>query len=139
MITFLLSTHIRTKGTITPDKQLLHEWCQQNHGTHPVFKDIGETGPDHEKVYRQEVWIGDKAIATGSGSNKKEASNVAASNAVQLLNISNTSKTEDSKRKKKYHKRRDSSKVKVTNVKKNSSAKKNARNPKKSKQKKPKR
>ena len=112
LITFLLSTHIRTKGTITPDKQLLHEWCQQNHGTHPVFKDIGETGPSHEKIYIQEVWVGDRAIATGSGSNKKEASNVAASNAVKILNISNTSKTEDSKRKKKYHKRRDPRKSK---------------------------
>ena len=136
LITFLLSMHIRTKGTITPDKQLLHEWCQQNHGTHPVFKDIGETGPDHSKIYIQEVCIGDKAIATGSGSNKKEASNVAASNAVQILNISNTSKTEDSKRKKKYHKRGDSSKVKVTNVKKISSAKKNAKISKKSRRKK---
>ena len=136
LVTFLFSTHIRTKGTITPDKQLLHEWCQQKHGTHPVFKDIGETGPDHAKVYRQEVWIGDKAIATGSGSNKKEASNVAASNAVQILNISSTSKNEKSIVKKKYHKRRETSKVKVTNVKKNSSFKKNAKNPKKSKQKK---
>ena len=25
------------------------------HRTHPVFKDIGETGPSHEKFYIQEV------------------------------------------------------------------------------------
>ena len=88
LIANLLSTHIKTKGMITPDKQLLHEWCQQTYGIPPVFNEIGEKGPAHAKIYILEVWIDNKPIATGSGSNKKEASNVAARNAVQILKIS---------------------------------------------------
>ena len=88
LIRALFTNYIRTKAMITPDKQILHEWCQKNYGTTPLYKDIGERGPEHEKIYIQEVWIENKVVATGSGGSKKEASNVAATNAVQVLRLS---------------------------------------------------
>ena len=68
-------------------KRQLHEWCQKKYGSTPIYIEIDQKGPDHEKVYVLEVYIDEKAIAIGTGSNKKEASNDAAGKAVQTLNI----------------------------------------------------
>lgn len=108
LIRALFTNYICTKAMITPDKQILHEWCQKNYGTTPLYKDIGERGPEHAKIYIQEVWIENKAIATGSGGSKKEASNIAAINAVQILRLSGSLKEQSPKKTK--NKRNSSSK-----------------------------
>jgi ribonuclease-3 len=45
----------------------------------------GESGPDHQKVFRIDVWIDGECMATGEGGTKKEAEQRAARSALEQL------------------------------------------------------
>jgi ribonuclease-3 len=50
----------------------------------PVYRIIGESGPDHRRVFQAEVsWCG-RLLATGKGKSKKEAESRAAAEALRL-------------------------------------------------------
>jgi len=49
------------------------------------YRLAGESGPDHQKVFRVEVWIKGERMASGEGSTKKEAEQRAAQIAMELL------------------------------------------------------
>ena len=46
---------------------------------------VGETGPDHEKIFEVEVSIGAEILARSTGRSKKEAEQAAAKDALQAL------------------------------------------------------
>ncbi|NCB91505.1 MAG: ribonuclease III [Clostridia bacterium] len=46
---------------------------------------IGEEGPDHDKIFKVEVWIGEKCQGEGSGRTKKAAEQMAAYHAICKL------------------------------------------------------
>jgi ribonuclease-3 len=46
---------------------------------------IGETGPDHHKMFQVEVRVGGRAVAEASGRSKKEAEQEAARLALERL------------------------------------------------------
>lgn len=49
------------------------------------YRLIEESGRDHEKSFRSQVWIGDKPCGTGGGRTKKEAEQAAAKMTCQML------------------------------------------------------
>jgi ribonuclease-3 len=78
-----------TKGVVgTSDenyKSLLLEYAQAHGFGVPRYAVVREEGPDHDRTFTVEVLIQNKHKGTGTGKNKKEAEQVAASNALDLL------------------------------------------------------
>ena len=71
-------------------KSLLQEFAQGHFKTHPRYRVSREEGPDHEKVFSVEVFIGDKFLGRGSGMNKKDAEQDAARGALEVLEAERT-------------------------------------------------
>jgi ribonuclease-3 len=69
-----------------PDhKSRLQEMIQARGWPTPEYRVIAETGPDHRKVFEVEVRVGSRASGFGSGLNKKEAEQAAASGVIAQL------------------------------------------------------
>ena len=68
-------------------KNALQEWCadKKRRLPPPIYKTIGESGPDHKKIYERGCYIGDKLWGTGSGKNQKLADAAAAEAALKAL------------------------------------------------------
>lgn len=67
-------------------KTELQEIVQRNGGESPVYKLIGETGPDHDKIFYVEVWVKGEVGGKGRGKSKKEAEQAAAGAALERIN-----------------------------------------------------
>jgi len=68
-------------------KSILQEWSQsKGYGT-PVYKTVGDSGPDHDKYFEVEVYIDGAAYGYGRGHSKQAAAKVAAKNALQKLGL----------------------------------------------------
>ncbi|CAG2253056.1 ADAR [Mytilus edulis] len=80
-----MQQHITSRDYVMNAKCILNEWKQQ------YEKDIEyrpqESGPDHEKCFRVNVYIDGALCGTGIGSRKKKAEQRAAISAVQQLGI----------------------------------------------------
>lgn len=75
-----------TAGKIDKDyKTQLQELIQQQPGRMIEYNVIGESGPDHCKVFTVELMIDKKRVATGEGRSKKEAEKKAACRALEIL------------------------------------------------------
>jgi len=61
----------------------LQECLQAIHPVAPVYRIIGESGPDHRRVFQAEVIWQDKLLAAGKGKSKKEAEARAAAEALR--------------------------------------------------------
>lgn len=84
ILKFIL-TDIAHKQLFYDSKTILQETVQgQNLGA-MNYKLIGESGPDHDKVFRVELWIGDKRTSIGEGHTKKAAEQEAAYHALIQL------------------------------------------------------
>jgi ribonuclease III len=66
-------------------KSALQELLQGRGQAAAEYRVVGESGPDHQKVFQIEVWIDGEYMATGEGSTKKEAEQRAARSAMELL------------------------------------------------------
>ncbi|KKP89210.1 MAG: Ribonuclease 3 [Berkelbacteria bacterium GW2011_GWA2_35_9] len=71
--------------TYLDSKSRLQEYAQAQYGYTPEYKVISETGPDHDKVFIVEVFVGSNVMGKGEGLSKQEAQQNAASNAVKKL------------------------------------------------------
>ena len=80
--------HNQQKFSWTNDcKTYLQEQLQKT-GTLPIeYYVVGEKGPDHEKTFTIELSHGGRALAQGSGRNKKEAEQKAACQAILKLGL----------------------------------------------------
>jgi ribonuclease-3 len=68
-------------------KSILQEWSQsKGYGT-PVYKTVGDSGPDHDKYFEVEVYIDGAPYGYGRGHSKQAAAKVAAKNALQKLGL----------------------------------------------------
>ncbi len=68
-------------------KSILQEWSQsKGYGT-PVYKTIGDSGPDHDKNFEVEVLIDGTEYGRGSGHSKQAAAKLAAKNALEKMGI----------------------------------------------------
>ena len=69
-------------------KSALQERVQSAGDALPEYAVIGETGPDHHKLFQVQVRVGGKALAEGAGRSKKEAEQEAARAALAQLDVS---------------------------------------------------
>lgn len=74
-------------------KTLLQEFVQKKYRDCPRYRQISESGPEHNKTFLMEVLINNEIIAQASGKSKKEAEKNAAKIAYQKV-IGNSSKPE---------------------------------------------
>lgn len=66
-------------------KTLLQEWCQGTMKSTPIYRLVGEEGPDHQKTFFVELSLGERVLSRGKGNSKKEAEQKAAQKALSLL------------------------------------------------------
>ena len=69
---------ILATGSWRDPKSHLQEVSQRIDGHTPVYKVLGEEGPDHDKIFMLGVYVGDKLMGKGSGSSKQNAQQEAA-------------------------------------------------------------
>lgn len=75
----------REKGQNHDFKTMLQELVQREGGRTLTYRLIGESGPDHAKMFSVEVALDGQAVGSGSGRSKKEAEQMAAQAAIQAL------------------------------------------------------
>jgi ribonuclease-3 len=68
-------------------KSLLQQYAQQEFNTTPVYVLLDEKGPDHDKCFESEVVIAERHFPSAWGTNKKEAEQKAAFNALVELGV----------------------------------------------------
>ncbi len=73
-------------------KSLLQEWSQARGHKSPVYKTTKESGPDHEKIFEVQVSIPGIITGDGKGNSKREASKLAAKQALDKLTLINNHK-----------------------------------------------
>jgi ribonuclease-3 len=66
-------------------KSALQEFLQGRGRPPAEYRLVGESGPDHQKIFSIEVWVDGECMATGEGSTKKEAEQRAARSAMEQL------------------------------------------------------
>jgi ribonuclease-3 len=68
-------------------KSILQEYAQQRIGESVQYELLDEKGPDHDKCFELRVAVGERRFASAWGSNKKEAEQKAALNALRELGL----------------------------------------------------
>ena len=68
-------------------KSLLQQYAQDELNAVPAYALVDERGPDHNKCFELEVVIGDRRFPSAWGTNKKEAEQKAAFNALVELGV----------------------------------------------------
>ena len=68
-------------------KSILLEHTQSRGLGVPRYIFVREEGPDHERIFTVDVYVGDKQMGSGQGRSKKEAEQQAAAEAVEKMNI----------------------------------------------------
>jgi ribonuclease-3 len=77
--TLLVKTEdVIRKGLYKDPKSLVQEKSQEELGITPVYKLVGEMGPDHDKRFSMAIYFDDTYIAEGEGKSKQEAESSAA-------------------------------------------------------------
>jgi len=71
-------------------KSLLQQYAQQHFNTTPVYELLDEKGPDHNRCFESEVMIAGRHFPSAWGTNKKEAEQKAALNALIELGVLNS-------------------------------------------------
>jgi ribonuclease-3 len=72
-------------GSLKSPKSRLQEYTQRHAGERPSYRLLDATGPDHEKSFRIEVWVGGRSLGTGQGPSRRTAETAAASQALEQL------------------------------------------------------
>lgn len=73
---------ILNEGTWRDPKSHLQEVSQSTDNMTPVYKVLEEIGPDHEKIFRLGVYVGDQLMGIGEGPSKQFAQQQAAREAL---------------------------------------------------------
>jgi ribonuclease-3 len=68
-------------------KSILLEYAQASNMGNPRYHTVSESGPDHFKQFVVQVLIDEHIVGTGQGRSKKEAEQIAARAAIELLNV----------------------------------------------------
>ena len=73
-------------GVQRDPKTLLQEFVQAHNQGGLEYKTVKESGPGHDKLFTVEVFVGETAIATGTGHRKVDGEREAAKKALKYLN-----------------------------------------------------
>jgi ribonuclease III len=68
-------------------KSALQEFLQARGGQPAEYRLAGESGPDHQKTFRVEVWVKGECLSGAEGTTKKEAEQKAARSALEKLQL----------------------------------------------------
>ena len=82
---FVLCNVPATKLQNVDYKTSLQELVQQKKNQVLCYRLVGESGPDHDKVFTAQVLLNDQVVGEGSGSSKKRAEQDAARTALEKL------------------------------------------------------
>lgn len=77
----------QTTGFIKDYKTRLQEVSQGRFKAIPKYRLVSEAGPDHQKTFCVDLFIGDELYGKGEGSNKKSAEQAAARDALIKLEV----------------------------------------------------
>jgi ribonuclease-3 len=77
-------------------KSLLQQYAQQHFNSTPIYALLDEKGPDHDKCFESQVKIDDRHFPSAWGTNKKEAEQKAAFNALVDLGVLDSEISESS-------------------------------------------
>jgi ribonuclease-3 len=66
-------------------KGQLQEYVQDHYRQPPIYRIIGEEGPDHARTFTAEVLIGDSVLGSGTGESKRLAEQAAATEALERV------------------------------------------------------
>jgi len=72
---------------VTDAKTTLQEVAQSKGLELPIYRHVAQEGPDHEKRFFVECWLGGERVSTGSGASKKQAEQSAAGAALVALQV----------------------------------------------------
>ena len=75
----------RRSVSFSDHKTILQEIIQKNPEERIEYKLVGQSGPDHDKAFEVEVYLNSNVIGRGSGKSKKEAEQMAAREALELM------------------------------------------------------
>lgn len=70
-------------------KSLLQEWLQARGNNPPEYRTIATHGPDHAKIFEVEVMVNGQVLGKGKGHSKQAAAKIAASQALDNLDLDN--------------------------------------------------
>jgi len=70
---------------VTDAKTTLQELVQSQGAELPVYRHVSQEGPDHDKQFFVECWLGDERTSSGTGASKKQAEQCAARAALAAL------------------------------------------------------
>ena len=66
-------------------KSRLQEYTQRRTGNRPDYRIVDASGPDHEKLFRIEVWVDERRLGLGEGPSRRTAETAAAGQALEVL------------------------------------------------------
>ena len=66
-------------------KSRLQEYTQRRTGGRPDYRIVDATGPDHEKLFRIEVWVDEQRLGVGEGPSRRTAETAAALQALGAI------------------------------------------------------
>ncbi len=82
-----ISEAVKREASFKDNKSLFQELIQKNKGSIISYEEIGESGPDHEKLFRFVVKVNGEIVGTGEGRSKKEAEQAAAGDALEKIGV----------------------------------------------------
>ena len=86
VLPFIVNVLNENYNSITTDpKTELQQLIQQTEGDYLEYVTVGESGPDHNKVFRVEARMNNNIIGKGEGRSKREAEQNAAMEALKLF------------------------------------------------------
>jgi len=68
-------------------KSIFQEWAQSQGYGPPNYRTISTSGPDHNRLFEVEVWVGEKLYGYGKGHSKQAATKAAAKDAITTLDL----------------------------------------------------
>ena len=83
----LTGTTVKRAGRATDYKTVLQEYVQRDGTGVLSYRMVGESGPDHAKIFEAEALINGKPSGRGTGHSKKEAEQAAARSAMERLGL----------------------------------------------------
>lgn len=75
----------RKSTSFSDHKTILQEVIQKNPEEKVEYRLVGQSGPDHNKAFKVRVYLNSNVIGTGIGKSKKEAEQMAAKEALELM------------------------------------------------------
>ncbi|MBA2701172.1 MAG: ribonuclease III [Chloroflexi bacterium] len=71
--------------SLTSPKSRLQQFTQRRSGERPEYRVVEATGPDHQRIFRIEVWVDGQLLAEGTGPSRRIAETAAAAEAIGRL------------------------------------------------------